>query len=432
MPARFSRRSTIGSLFCLAALSVGCSDTLSPPITSANDAELTWSEGRGVFQRYVAIGTSISMGWASEGVLAASQRTSWPVQLAQLGSRDLTTPDIQFPGCRSPFAAPLASGKRVSGEPAGLDAALLSCAPLVAGTVLPPQNLAIAAATTYDALYTTPETQHDAFYARLYPRILPSGMTQVSAMLAQNPKLVSVELGGNEVLNARDGAAIEGVTMYPYSLWAPLYDAVLDSVMKTAKLAVVVGMTNDVGTMPAFRRGAELWNDRGAFLAAFNVAVSTDCMDSDNLLLVPVRVPVAVATGLAMRAHQQGPYQLSCAASPEPTSKDYVLDPAEARRVNELMARMDAHIRAEAERRGLAYFRLGDLYDRADLKPAFSVVTLMTSVTPYGPYISLDGIHPSAAGSTVLADAAARALNARYLLGIPVSATFIGNIAFDR
>ena len=163
---------------------------------------------------------------------------------------------------------------------------------------------------------------------------------------------------------------------------------------------------------------------------AFNVAVSSDCMNSDNLLFVPVLVPVAVGTGVAMRAAGAGSYTLSCAASPDATAKDYVLDPAEAARVNDLMARLDTHIRAEAERRGLAYFRLGDLYERADVKPPFSVVALMTSSTPYGPFISLDGIHPSAAGSSVLADAAARALNARYGLGIPVSASFLASAPF--
>lgn len=428
MFARFSRRAVARSLICALLFGTGCSDALTPPIAPANDADLAASEGRGVFHRYVAIGTSISMGWASDGVLASSQRSSWPVQLAQLGGRDLTTPDIEFPGCRSPLAAPLAGGKRLSGEPAGLDASLFSCAPLAAGVVPPPQNLAIATATTQDALYTTPELQHDVFYSKLYPRVLPAGMTQVSAMMAQNPKIVSVELGGNEVLNARDGSAVEGRTMFPYAAWVPLYDAVLDSVQKTTKLAVVVGMTDDVGQIPAFRRGAELWNDRGAFLAAFNVAVSTDCMDSDNLLLVPVRVPVAVGTGLAMRAAGAGPYTLSCAASPDRNAKEYVLDPDEARAVNDLMARMDAHIRFEATRRGLAYFRLGDLYERADVKPPFSVIALMTSTMPYGRYVSLDGIHPSADGSAVLADAAARALNTRYALGIPVSASFLASL----
>ena len=187
--------------------------------------------------------------------------------------------------------APLASNRRLSGEPAGLDASSFTCAPLVPGTELPPQNLAISTATTYDALYVTPELQHDVFYSKLYPRVLPPGMTQVSAMMAQNPKLVSVELGGNEVLNARDGSAIEGVTMYPYAIWAPLYDAVLDSVQKTTKMAVVVGLTNDVRDMPAFRSGAELWSERNTFLGAFNVAVSADCQGSENMLFVPVRVP---------------------------------------------------------------------------------------------------------------------------------------------
>ena len=430
MLARLCRRAVVRSFACLLVFGAGCSDSLTPPVSAATDADQFASEGRGVLHRYVAIGTSISMGWASDGVLASSQRASWPVQLAQLGGRDLTTPDIESPGCRSPLAAPLARGARLSGEPAALDPSLFGCAPLVDGMLLPPQNLAISTATTFDALNVTPELQHDPFYSKLYPRVLPAGMTQVSAMMAQNPKLVSVELGGNEVLNARDGAAIEGRTMYPYAAWAPLYDAVLDSVQKTAKLAVVVGLTDDVRDIPAFRRGAELWNDRGAFLVAFNVAVSSDCMDSDNLLFVPVRVPVAVGTGVALRAAGQGSYTLSCAASPDRTAKDYVLDPDEAHAVNDLMARMDAHIRSEAERRGLAYFRLGDLYERADVKPAFSVVALMTSAEPYGSLVSLDGIHPSAAGSTVLANAAARALNTRYRLGIPVSGSFLAAATF--
>jgi len=42
----------------------------------------------------------------------------------------------------------------------------------------------------------------------------------------------------------------------------------------------------------------------------------------------------------------------------------------------------------------------------------------MTSLTPYGPFISLDGIHPSAAGSTLLARAAAAALDDTYHLGL--------------
>src|SRR4029450_1571213 len=86
------------------------------------------SQGRGVFQRYVAIGTSISMGVIADGVYSGSQVNSWPAQLARMGDREITLPLIQFPGCRSPFAPPLGGGKRLSGEPIFGNAAALSCA----------------------------------------------------------------------------------------------------------------------------------------------------------------------------------------------------------------------------------------------------------------------------------------------------------------
>ena len=105
----------LSSLFVVVALAA-CSDaSLSPteapgPITQA--APELISEGEGIFQRYVAIGTSISMGVASDGVYAASQQNSWPAQLARLAHRDLSLPLIQAPGCSAPFAAPLMSGRR--------------------------------------------------------------------------------------------------------------------------------------------------------------------------------------------------------------------------------------------------------------------------------------------------------------------------------
>ena len=71
------------------------------------------SEGRGWFQRYVAIGTSVSQGWMSDGVLAAGQQASWPAQLARLAEREMSLPLISGFGCKAPFAAPLISFSRI-------------------------------------------------------------------------------------------------------------------------------------------------------------------------------------------------------------------------------------------------------------------------------------------------------------------------------
>jgi len=405
-----------GSLLVFAS---ACSPdhTTAPASLRPADAAADRSEARGVFQRYVAIGTSVSMGWQSDGVVDSTQRTSWPAQLAARAERDLSQPLIATPGCRSPLVAPLITFLRLSGESAAADPSTLSCAPLDAGVTLPVSNVGIFGATTQDALFTTPENAADPATSRLYDRVLQPGATQVSTMMALNPKLVSVELGANEVLGARSGIAIPGVTLVPFQVWQPLYDQVLDSVQKVSKMAVLVGLISDAANFPAFRRGAELANDRLEF-AAFNVAVSPDCDGSTNLLFVPIRVEQAVAAGAQLAAQHLGPFVLSCEAG-GPNDPDLVLTSTELALVNSQIAAMNAHIREQAVRRGFAYFDLGALYDRTTLKPPFSVLAMMTTSTPYGPLISLDGVHPSAAGAAILARAAAVALNATYRLGLP-------------
>ena len=415
---RFTSRALAAAVV---AATVACAD--SPLPTSPTSASLdrgaqlaSLSEGRGAFQRYVAMGTSLSMGVASDGAIAASQEQSWPAQLARMADREMTLPLIALPGCRSPFQTPLASGVRLSGEAAGAAAATLSCAPNLDGVRLPTQNVAINGARVSDALFTTPENITDPGNAGITARVLAPGQTQISALESQNPKIVSIEFGANELLPVLSGIAIPGATIVPYATWAPLYTQLIDRAAAVTKYGVLVGLVGDVANIPALRRGSELYADRVTFSAAFNVTVATDCDGSDNLIFVPVRVPTAVATGLAMKKAGAGAYVLSCAAG-GPTVKDYVLTPSEAAVLSAQAVQMTAYIKAEAERLGFAYFELNELF-RSDFKPVFSVVQVMTSAEPYGAYSSLDGVHPSAVGQRVVAEAAARALDARYNFGI--------------
>jgi hypothetical protein len=418
-------RAPFAPALLLAGALAACSDTpasiTAPPAVAANQ-----SEGRGDFQRYVAIGTSVSMGVASAGVVGASQANAWPAQLARLAHRELSLPLIAEPGCAPPLAGPLVLGRRVNGDPASGSAV---CAPNVDGVTLPSGNVAIDGARTSEALRATPETYvtSDPFRAQLFSRVLAPGQTQVTAMLAQNPKIVSVELGANEVLGARNGRIVPGVTVVPVSAWIPDYDAVLDAVAASgAKKAVLAGLIDDASRFQAFRFGSELWAARGEF-ALFGVAVSGDCADNRNLVFVPIFVPTAIATAAFYRSHGLTPPAMSCA---DVGGNDYVLSPADQAALNTQLAQMTAHIREQAAARGYAYFSLGALYELP--KPAYSVVTQMTSPdAPYGPYISLDGFHPSAAGQAILADAAARALNATYDMGIETGPTLFAARAPD-
>src|SRR5689334_7394289 len=142
----------------LVAFGTACADSpVAPRVQQLEQPALQKSEGRGVFQRYVALGTSITMGVQSDGVFFATQEASWPAQLARLGGREITLPLIQLPGCHAPIAAPLAGAVRISKEPALADPATLSCAPNVPGVTLPTQNVAINGARAFDALHSTPE-----------------------------------------------------------------------------------------------------------------------------------------------------------------------------------------------------------------------------------------------------------------------------------
>ena len=416
--------------FRLAALVVAasttlaaCSDQSAEPLTAPSATRIATADGFagiGVFQRYVAIGTSISMGVSSDGVLAASQQTSFPAQLAHLAGRPFSLPLISSTGCAAPVIAPLAAGTRLSGEPAALPVLMRQCAPHEDGVVLPTQNVAIDGARTSAALYATPENP-DAGHATQYPRVLAPGQSQITAMESQNPKIVSVELGGNDILGARYGVYPSASEVVPFADWEPAYRQVAARVGAVAKHAVLVGLVNDVRSFPSFRTGAELYDARATF-ARLNVVVSPNCQNSTNLIFVAVRVPVAAATGAYYYQNNLGPYTFSCQNAPSISGiQDYVLDATDVGGVNAQLAQMNAVIRDEATKRGFAYFPLGALYEVAVTKPAFDAYAMMTSAEPYGPLISLDGIHPTAAGSQVLADAAARALNETYHLAIPTS-----------
>jgi hypothetical protein len=407
-----------------AALLAACADSpVAPSRVAVDSPALQQSAGRGVFQRYVAMGTSLSMGWASDGVFIGTQVSSWPAQLARLGDREITQPYIQSPGCPAPIAPPLAGNVRLSGEPILVDRATLRCAPLVPGVTLPTQNVAITGARVADALFTTPENVQDS-NRKLYQRVMLPGATQVSEMEMQNPKLVSVEFGSNEILGAQAGIALVGAPPAPIldpQTFAAQYRQLLDRVDATKpKHVLLVGLPTDPLNIPAYRSGAEIAANAAVLFAVFNVAVQPDCgtTNSQNLIFVTVKLATTIQAGVAARAAGQPAVPFTCAAA-GPTTPDLVLTPAEQAIIRAVVAQMNAVIAGEAQARGYAYFSLDALYAAPGVRTPLNVVALFTSAEPFGPFMSLDGIHPNAAGQALIAQAAAQALNQRYDLGIP-------------
>jgi lysophospholipase L1-like esterase len=394
---------------------MACNDMDAPTPTSPVAAE-NESEGRGFSHRFYAVGTSISTGTCSDGNVAACQNMSWFAQVIRSMHREPMLPLISAAGCRAPFTAPLITFKRASGESVTVPDASIQCSQNESGVQLPTQNLAVPGALTGDALNTRPEDKTDPYGSQLYRRFLPPGESQISALENLSPKFVSVELGANDILGILGGAVIAGATFVPFAVWATQYNVVLDRVGATNPQGVLlVGLGREIAQLPNLRRGSELWADRAAFLSAFNVEVSANCDGNANLVVVNAFVPAAVAAGLQRRAAGAAPFTMSCTEGAF-NVQDRILTPAEAAIVDAQLVQMSDHVRAQAALRGYAFIELEVLYG-IDKAP-YSVVAQMTTGTPYGPNISLDGIHPSAAGHTIIAQAALGAIDDRYNIGI--------------
>lgn len=364
-----------------------------------------------IFARFVSLGTSNSMGVQSAGVFASAQRAAWPAQLAARVGASFSLPIVQDPGCGPPLFAPLATNLALLGAfaafGAGEDlvtAVMSTCAPLQDGLVPPTNNVAISGANVHDALRTTPEIEAltSPRKGELYSRVLAPGQTQVSAMLLQSPTFVAVELAANEVLPASTGRLS---SMTPFEQWASDYDEVLTAVKSTGARAVLVGLPDNAANFPSIRRSREFFYE-WAYLATLGISVSINCYYSSNYLFIP---------GYILTLLSKAPTTATCADVPGEI--DYVLTASDMNAINARMAEMNGRMETRASENGYAFFKLSAVYDLP--KVSFSMYDVLFSSTPFGPYMSLDGVHPNSAGQSVLADAAVQAISARYGVSIP-------------
>jgi lysophospholipase L1-like esterase len=367
-----------------------------------------------VFARYVALGTSNSQGVQSAGISAATQRSAWPAQVAARAGAAFSLPLVEDPGCSPPLLPPLAADVALVGAFGAFGAGddlvstvMTTCMPLRAGIVPPTNNVAISGADVHDALTTTiaSATLVSTRVGTLYSRVLAPGQTQVTAMLAQRPTFVSVELAANDVLPASTGRI---AAMTPYANWEADFDQIIASVRSSGARAVLVGLPNDARKFPSIRTAREIFS-QWPYLATLGISVSLNCYwgsSSSNSVFLPGYILILLS---------KAPTTASCADVPG--SADYVLTPSDLNAISARMAQINTHIQAKASENGYAYFALSALYDLP--KPSLNMYNVLFSNSPFGSNMSLDGVHPSAQGQSILATAAVQSINLRYGLAIP-------------
>ncbi len=407
-------------------------------LTACQDSVATTSgpAGSESFQRYVAVGTSVSMGTQSDGIIYTTQARAWTALLAAQAYMPFTEPLLRVPGCRVPLVAPLQFSRRLSGR--SVTQGDTTCAGLLPGITPPTQNVALDGATAFSALNITPQiaaatppvpTGSQRQARQLYPLVLRPTQTQVTAMLSERPTLVSVELGANEVLGTVSGIVIpttDYTTPAPFTIVTPAtfyaqYDKIIDSVKASGAKALLTGAVN-ITSIPSMRKGSEIFSSVVDSLTfnAFYITLSSNCATTaaDNLIFTPQKV--LLTAGAAAQAAGLGQPKPVFSCADVPGTQDFILTPADVQFITDSVNAMDAHIRQLATANGFAYLDLNALLATVrSLNVPFNIQQLLACNYPFGQYTSLDGVHPTSYGHRLVANEAAKALNAKYGFAIP-------------
>jgi hypothetical protein len=382
--------------------------------------------GGALFQRYVAMGNSISAGFQSGGINDSTQQRAFPVLLAAAAGADFTIPHLNMPGCPSPYVNNV-TRTHVGGIP---DASYRSiCFGRVSNTGAI-NNVAVPGAGVEDMFsnFATPVSIYEQLSA-----FFLGGRTEIEAMQDARPTLVSLEMGPNDVL----GALLSDVNVgNPAEITAPAtfesaYLALLDSIDAVSPQGVAVFTVPDVTVIPYASSGATYWCLRQGVCPGVpqqlpnGLTVNNNCAPA---AVVPgakgdsTLIPWSKGLPKVFAAAQGAPGQvIDCSAAAD---ADVVL-PAEYAAMRNAVVAFNTVIRDEATARGYAVVDMNAILiaaRTAGLIPPFPNTAAVGTGGPvtFGPFISLDGFHPTSAAHRILADSLASALNHTYGTTLPV------------
>ena len=375
-----------------------------------------------LFERYVALGNSITAGFESEGINDSTQAHPYAVQFAERFNAPFAWARVRMPGCPAPLIGPLAlTAERVGGASA-TDCALLH-------TTLPRLNhsLAVPGIRIADALREPAETDFSPYnlFIRLLFREIFGGRTLVEAMVNADPTLVSVWLGNNDVLTAVTSGELGEMT--PIASFVGSLDQIVGAIAEqtAAQDAILLGVGNPL-LIPLVQPGLYYWvlaQDPESHALIGNKPVNDNCGPdgAGRAHLVSARVVRAAAAT-----------EISCA---EVTP--YVIDGAKEAAILERVEEYNGAIRARTAAHGWIYIDVPAIQEEQagnpqgmrlcqDLLTAQTVEAMIQAVHEtcpvprddprdfFGRQFSFDGFHPSREGQEVIANHMEAAVRAKH------------------
>jgi lysophospholipase L1-like esterase len=365
-----------------------------------------------LFASYVAMGNSITAGYQSGGIVDSTQRESYAAVIAQQAGARYAYPSLVFPGCPPPIVNFQTQARLAN----GIDGTCKLRSPSTVTAIL--NNVAVPGAITLDPSSVTTSASN------ALTLFILGGKTQAQRALDAVPTFVSIEIGNNDVLSAAEHGTVVPDTSIGSPGVTPVDSVVAQyarmiSVLTTARpklKGLLVGVF-DVTALPSLFPAESLYSNllfQAEFTAAAGGSVTyvPNCTGSHALIALGI---------LQFWAHAGIPAIVSCqpGVPAEPYGDFFVLDSTKQRIIGAAVAGYNGYISAKADSLGWAY--VDPNVALGALKVAGAIPTLpnfLSATQPFGPYITLDGIHPSARAHKILANLLIRGINAKYGVAI--------------
>ena len=402
-----NRKIRLYAAVTLVALFVaGCSgpcDTIKPITAPAATG------GRADFTTYVALGTSISAGGQSGGIVETHQACAFPALFAHqihasAFTYDRVTPDGILPLLRLVSLTPLVISNAGQSQGITLDRHQLT----------PFHNLGVYGSLLYDV--TTPARYASPACSTYFGMVTRGRGTVLHEAAESNPSFVSLEYGANEVL----GSVLAGLGTPAFSVgtFTFLLTTTLDSLhtrLPDAKLAIF--NVPDVTTIPYVTTikpfvvvpatGDTVW-----LLCSVDEDHPDGTLNPDDHVLLTASASLAAGTGL--------PTALGGNGNPLPDAQ--VLTAGETAGIQAAVEGYNDAISAAAAAypSGAALVDLHALFARLAARGYdFQGVHYSTAFVSGGLF-SLDGVHPSDFAHGLIANAMIDAVNAKFGASVPV------------
>ncbi|KQN35867.1 G-D-S-L family lipolytic protein [Pedobacter sp. Leaf41] len=377
--------------------------------------------GQANFSKYIAVGNSLTAGFADGGLYLEGQKVAYPnllaAQMATVGGGAFTSPffaDAQANGSGYLTLSALVNGSptlaNVTTNLAYRDATHLA---KYTGEV---QNLGIPGMRV-DLAFAAPYSAANMYMERLLSDTQVGTTTYFQFIQGRNHSFFSLWLGNNDALGwATNGGVTTDATnvLTDKATFSMLYSNLINALTAGGQKGVV-GTIPDVTAVPYFNTvtvGALLAAAKAINPAAVAVFIQTGtgvrAATGEDLIRLPFQTAGLFGTGTI-------PYGLD---PRNPIANNWVLDKDEIIRVKDYVNSYNSTIKSLANSKGLA---VADTYTYLNMVKAGIAIQGININSAFitGGAFSLDGIHLTPRGNAVIANVFIDAINSKYNSTIP-------------